>query len=146
MTMRIGEAAIETGVRPDTLRYYERQGLLAAAPKDAAGRRAYAHDIVRRVRFIKQAQQAGFRLSEIRDLLSLRIGGGACCGEVRSRAAAKRQELAQKLTALKTILDAMDAVLEACNKPGLPVAECPILQALDQGLIDAEALKTSRQG
>lgn len=139
MTMRIGEAATETGVRPDTLRYYERQGLLTAAPKDAAGRRAYAHDIVRRVRFIKQAQQAGFRLSEIRDLLSLRVGSGACCGEVRSRAVAKRKELSAKLTALKNILGALDAVLEACNKPGLPVAECPILHALDQGLADPHA-------
>lgn len=137
--MRIGEAASETGVRPDTLRYYERQGLLTVAPKDAAGRRAYPKDIVSRVRFIKKAQQAGFRLSEIRDLLSLRVGGGACCGDVRARAIAKRKELDEKLRALKTILGALDAVLDACNNPDLPVAECPILQALEQGLADTEA-------
>lgn len=134
--MTIGEAAAQIGVRPDTLRYYERTGLLPVPTKDAGGRRAYAGDIVRRVRFIKQAQQAGFRLTEIRDLLALRATKGRCCGDVRLRTLAKRQELGQKLRALEVIVSALDAVIEACDDTRREIGECPILHALDQGLAD----------
>ena len=132
--MTIGEAARQMGVRPDTLRYYERTGLLPVALKDASGRRAYGSDILRRVRFIKQAQQAGFRLSEIKDLLALRSGKGCRCGDVRSRAFAKRKELDQKLASLTAVVAALDAVIEACDDNARDIGDCPILQALDRGL------------
>ena len=136
MTMTIGEVAAQTGVGCDTLRYYERTGLLPVTPKDTAGRRAYTAAVIGHLRFIKEAQQAGFRLREIQELLDLRAGKSACCGDVRSLAVAKRRELGQKLRALQAIVSALDTVISTCNDAGRAVNECPILHALEQGLND----------
>jgi DNA-binding transcriptional MerR regulator len=86
----IGKLADIAGVSSDTLRYYEREGLIEPAGKSPAGYRLYDKDSARRLRFIKQAQQCGFTLAEIRELLVLRGRAAARCGDVRKRAIEKK--------------------------------------------------------
>jgi MerR family transcriptional regulator, copper efflux regulator len=87
-TMTIGKAAREAGVNIETIRFYERRGLIERPPK-GNGYRVYSPEEVARIRFIKEAQQIGFSLSEIGDLLSLRADPAADCSEVRHQAVAK---------------------------------------------------------
>lgn len=83
MTLTIGKIASLANVTTDMLRYYEREGLVNPAAKSDGGYRLYDRDAVRRLRFIKQAQQCGFTLTEIRTLLILRASEAACCNDVR---------------------------------------------------------------
>ncbi len=85
----IGKLAGLTSVSNDTLRYYEAEGLIRPAGKSPAGYRLYDRDSARRIHFIKHAQQCGFTLAEIRNLLDLRSRDKACCGDVRTRAIEK---------------------------------------------------------
>src|SRR6059058_2574344 len=89
MTMKIGEVAERGGVNLQTIRYYEREGLLPTPNRMASGYRVFHEDTVRRVRFIKRAQELGFTLAEIRELLSLRGKAGAGAQDVRERAKTK---------------------------------------------------------
>src|SRR5687768_2613874 len=93
----IGRLAALTQVTNDTLRYYEHAGLLPAAGKSAAGYRLYDGESARRIRFIKHAQQCGFSLAEIRELLVLRGRDAACCGDVRKRAIEKKLQIENKI-------------------------------------------------
>ena len=83
--LTIGKLAALSEVSADTLRFYERQGLIVPASKSAAGYRLYGEDAVVRLRFIKQARECGFTLAEIEQLLVLRSQDVACCGDVRQR-------------------------------------------------------------
>jgi len=85
--LTIGKLAAAAGVSSDTLRYYEREGLIEPAGKSPAGYRLYDQDSARRLRFIKQAQHCGFTLAEIRELLVLRGRDAARCGDIRKRCA-----------------------------------------------------------
>ncbi len=88
--LTIGKIATLAQVSTDTLRYYERERLIAPAAKSTGGYRLYERDALRRIRFIKQAQQCGFNLAEIRSLLALRASNAACCGDVRRVALEKK--------------------------------------------------------
>jgi DNA-binding transcriptional MerR regulator len=85
VALTIGKIASAVNVSTDTLRYYEREGLIGPASKSRGGYRLYDRDAVRRVRSIKQAQNCGFTLTEIRALLALRGNDAACCHDVRPR-------------------------------------------------------------
>ena len=85
----IGKVATLAGVSPDTLRYYEKERLIAPASKTAAGYRLYNDDALRRIRFIKHAQHCGFTLSDIKELLTLKAADSACCEDVRTVAIEK---------------------------------------------------------
>lgn len=87
--LRIGEVARQAGVNVETLRYYERAGLVDAPPRTASGYRAYPEATVSRIRFIRQAKALGFSLQEIADLLSLRVSPTASRAEIKARAWAK---------------------------------------------------------
>src|SRR5262249_29478672 len=91
--LTIGKLAAAAGVRSDTLRYYEREGLIEPAGKSPAGYRLYDQESARRLRFIRQAQHCGFTLAEIRGLLVLRGRDAARCGDVRQRAIEKKRQL-----------------------------------------------------
>jgi MerR family copper efflux transcriptional regulator len=129
-TLKTGEVASRAGVKLDTVHYYERRGLLPKPPRTAANYRAFPADTVRRVQFIKRAQELGFTLVEIGDLLSLRAAPRARCGDVSRRAQAKVRDIDEKIRALNSMRDALTRLIEACSGDG-PVAECPILEALD---------------
>lgn len=120
------------GVNLETIRYYERQGLLPAPPRTAAGYRVFPKDAARRLRFIKRAQELGFSLNEVRELLSLRVKPGVNRADIRARAETKIADIEQKLRTLEAMKTALHNLTERCEGCG-PLAECPILESLDEG-------------
>jgi MerR family copper efflux transcriptional regulator len=127
--MTISQAARRAGCGVETIRFYERQGLIERPPKPSAGFRRYPSAIVDRVRFIRQAQGLGFSLREIDELLSLRTDPAADCADVRARASAKLDEVDRKIGELERIREALGELIEAC--PGYGAARtCSILEAL----------------
>ncbi len=128
--MTIGRAAREAGVGVETIRFYERKGLIEQPwrPRDA-GFRVYPEETVQRVRFIRQAQEIGFSLSEIDELLSLRADPSAGSSDVRERAIAKRNEVEHKIAHLERIHAALEELISACPGKGA-LRECSIMEAL----------------
>ncbi len=130
----IGKIATLAGVTPDTLRYYEKEQLIRPASKTAAGYRLYNDDAVRRIRFIKHAQQCGFTLSDIHELLTLKQTDSACCEDVRSLAIEKKLRIAHKLLALQAMSRALDDLIQSCDGGNKATDDCPILAALENSL------------
>jgi len=98
------EVAKQGGVNLETVRYYERRGLLPKPPRNATGYRAFEPDAVRRLRFIRHAQALGFSLHEIKDLLALRVKAGVSSADVRRRAEAKLVDIDEKLKTLGAMM------------------------------------------
>ena len=129
-TMRIGEAAQKAGVGVETIRFYERKGLIEQPPKTVgAGFRVYPEEAVKRIRFIRQAQQIGFSLREITELLALRADPAADCSAVREQAVAKLQQVWRKVEQLREIGAALESLIAACPGHGALEA-CSILDRL----------------
>jgi len=129
-TMKIGAVATLARVNIQTVRYYERRGLLPKPSRTDSNYRLYSEESVRRVRFIKRAQELGFTLEEIKELLSLRAAPRTRCVDVRNRAAAKLQDIEDKVRTLRAMRKALTKLIGECLGQG-PVTECPILEALD---------------
>jgi MerR family transcriptional regulator, copper efflux regulator len=127
--LRISELADSAGVNLQAIRYYERRGLLPAPPRTAGNYRIYPQDAVRRLKFIKQAQNLGFTLKEIGELLELRATPRTRCGDVRTRAALKVREIDEKVKALESMRKGLRKLMAECSGSG-PATECPILDAL----------------
>lgn len=127
--LRMGELARKAGVIRETLRFYERKGLLPRPPRTPSGYRAYPREMVGRVRFIRQAQESGFSLREIGELLELRVGPWATCAQVRRKATDKLREIDRKMANLRRMRAAMARLTRLCTGRG-PVSRCPILEAL----------------
>jgi MerR family transcriptional regulator, copper efflux regulator len=127
--LTIGKAAREAGVGVETIRFYERQGLIEQPPKPHMGVRRYADEAVARIRFIKKAQQLGFTLHEIHELLALRADPDADCSQLREEAVAKLQNVQQKIEQLQQIGAALQALIDACPGQG-GLQACSILEAL----------------
>lgn len=130
MTLKIGQVAQRGGVNLQTVRYYEREGLLPQPPRLPSGYRLFSEDAVRRVRFIKRAQELGFTLAEIRDLLSLRIDHERQSAEVRILAQAKIADIEKKIRTLQAMKTTLTHLTDRCSGHG-PASECPILESLD---------------
>ena len=129
--MTIGKIARNAGVGVETIRFYERRGLIEQPPKPAfAGFRLYPIETVRRVRFIRQAQELGFSLREIDELLALRTDPAVDCGDVRDRARAKLDEVDRKITRLQRIGAALEELIAACPGGGA-LRACSIMDALE---------------
>ena len=129
--LTIGKVATATEVTPDTLRYYEREGLVAPASKTASGYRLYGEDSLRRIHFIKHAQQCGFSLSDIRELLGLKSRRSACCGDVRKVAIEKKLQIEAKIKSLESMSRALDELIGTCVKKEESLDSCPILSTLE---------------
>lgn len=128
--MNIGELAQRSQVNLETIRYYERRGLLAEPPRSRSGYRQYSPDDEKRVRFIKQAQELGFSLREIGELLELRVAEGVTCADVRQRAQAKVEDVEQKIAGLLAIRKRLLQITGMCAGMG-PVDACPILESFE---------------
>jgi MerR family copper efflux transcriptional regulator len=128
--LTIGAVAQRARVALDTVRYYERRGLLPPPPRTPAGYRQYPVDTVRRVTFIKRAQALGFTLVEITDLLALRSTADGSCDAVEREAQAAIARIDTKLAELGRMRSALDRLAATCRTAHLP-AECPLLAALD---------------
>jgi MerR family mercuric resistance operon transcriptional regulator len=127
--MQTSQTAREAGVNAQTLRYYERRGLLARPPRRGSGYREYPADAVRIVRFIKKAQDLGFSLDEIEELVRLR---GVRRGErhrVRAIAERKIADIDLKIAHLQSMRGALRVLVESCHHGG--AADCPIIDALN---------------
>lgn len=127
--LTIGELAKRGGVNLETVRYYERKGLLPAPPRTTSGYRAFPEDAVRRLRFIKRAQELGFSLREIEELLALRVTPGGTMADVRERAAAKVSDIEAKIRTLKSMKKALEGLTATCCGEGA-ASDCPILESL----------------
>jgi len=128
--LSIGKVARDGGVTVDTLRYYEREGLLPAPDRGVNGYRRYSPDTIKRVRFIKRAQGVGFTHQDIRELLSLRGDPNASCRDVRSRAASKISEMEEKIAVLERMKSVLSEWVSNCPSRD-PVDTCPIIDALE---------------
>lgn len=128
--LNIGEAARQGGVSVEALRYYEQQGLIDPPDRDTNGYRRYTPEVVRHIRFIKRAQDVGFTLRDVGDLLSLRADPGASCRDVQGRALGKLHEIEEKIKVLSRMRDVLRTWTNACPSNGA-VSECPILDALE---------------
>ncbi len=129
--LSIGQVARRAGVGVETVRFYERQGLLEKPPRKQSGYRQYPPEAVSRLHFIKKAKEVGFSLKEIKELLSLRLDSAATCEDVKSRAEAKILDIEQKIQALKRMRQALTDLTAACNENG-PICECPILRSFEE--------------
>ena len=128
--LSIGQVARRAEVGVETIRFYERQGLLEKPARKESGYRQYPPEVILRLRFIKRAKEVGFSLKEIKELLSFRLDSTATCEDVRSRAEAKIFDIEQKICALQRMKQALTDLMAACSG-NAPVCECPILQALE---------------
>lgn len=125
----IGELAGAAGVHVETVRYYERRGLLSR-PRRGAGWRRYDEQALRTLRFVKRAQELGFSLEEIRGLLALRSSASVrTCNRVRAQAVEKLAEVDAKIRDLVAIRAVLEELTRACPSEG-PADECPILSSL----------------
>jgi len=128
--LTIGQLARRARVHLDTVRYYERRGLLPLPPRSAAGYRQYPADTVRRVEFIKRAQALGFTLDEIDGLLALRVRPGSGCTTVERRARSAIARLDGRLSELHHMRRALTRLADACHSQH-PTDECPLLEAIE---------------
>ena len=127
--MKIGELARRCDVNIDTIRYYERQGLLPAPDRLASGYRRYQALDIARLRFVRRAKGLGFALDEIKDLLALSDHRDEDMGELKSLAKAKLIDIDSRMTELSRIRDGLNSLIDACPGHGA-LATCPILNAL----------------
>ena len=129
-SLTIGQLAKAAGVGVETLRFYERKGLLPPPPRSRSGYRRYPADAVARVRFIRRAKELGFSLAEIRELLAMRVDPGRSCADVRAVARAKIADVEAKIADLTRMRAVLRRLARACPGEG-PVSACPIVEALD---------------
>jgi MerR family mercuric resistance operon transcriptional regulator len=127
--VRIGELARAAGVGVETVRFYERRGLLPASERTVSGYRTYGAEDLERLRFIRRAKALGFELREIGELLALREDDSTSCGEVRRRAAAKVADLERRVAEVDAIRRALVRLAAECSKGGAS-GPCPLLRHL----------------
>ena len=128
--LTISKVAKEAGVNLETIRYYENEGVLPKPPRTPSRYRIFSEDSVKRLRFIKHAQELGFSLKEIKELLSLQVRSDSSCADVRRRAEAKIFDVDEKIKRLQAIKAALVQLTSACSGRG-PINTCTILQAMN---------------
>jgi MerR family Zn(II)-responsive transcriptional regulator of zntA len=131
--LTVGRLAALADVSANAVRFYEREGLMRVPAKSAGGYRLYDAQAIERLRFIKQAQRAGFTLAEIQTLIRLRDDGAACCGDVRAKVVEKRRELEARIRAMEETARSLDRMIAACDSEARPTDDCPILATLSAG-------------
>ena len=122
--MRIGELAKQVGVTPDTIRYYEREGLLPPAERTPSGYRDYGPEVLDDLRFIKKAQALGLKLSDVREVLEISSGGKPPCEHVRATVSARLAEVEERLRELRALRATLRETLERVDRAPAPKAGC----------------------
>ena len=128
--LTIGQLAQRAGVHLDTVRYYERRGLLPRPPRSRSGYRQYTPDAVRRLRFIKGAQSLGLTLDEVGDLVALRVQRARGCGAVEREARSVLTRVEARIADLERLRNELRNLLAACGERR-PTETCPILNTLE---------------
>ena len=129
--LSIGELARQANVNIETIRYYERRGLIAEPPRNKSRHRQYTAEAVSRTDFIKRCQTLGFSLKEIEEILELRITPKSTCADMKSRVTEKLTDVDRKINELARIRDALNRLQKKCTGKG-PIGNCPILEELYQ--------------
>jgi MerR family copper efflux transcriptional regulator len=129
-SLGIGAVARLAGVTAQTLRFYEREGLLPVPKRRPSGYRQYSPDTVLLVRFIQRAQQLGFTLREVKELLALYGIPKATCGDVLAVARPKLTQISEKVRDLRAMHAALTKLVEDCPGGKVPISKCPIIAAL----------------
>jgi Hg(II)-responsive transcriptional regulator len=129
--MKSGQVAEAAGVNVETLRYYERRGLLREPPRLPSGYRAYGADAVQVVRFVRRAQELGFTLAEVETLLQLADGGPERCEAAQALAAERLAELERKIASLRALRDSLRRLVATCARPR-GERECPLIQSISE--------------
>ena len=130
--MRIGELSKNTGFQVETLRYYEKQGLLSPVSRTQSGYREYNSESLKQLQFIRKAKSVGFSLNEILELLTLRVERDQhSCGDVKAIAEQKIMQIENKIEELSQMLSALHAITDACCGGLEPATSCTILNSLD---------------
>ncbi len=130
--LAIGQVARACGVGVETIRFYEREGLVPRPARPETGFRRYPPETVKRILFIRRSKALGFSLREIRELLSLRVDSARSCKQVRKHAEAKIADIEEKIETLAGMRQALEKLVAACGSRSAR-GECPILEALDEG-------------
>jgi MerR family copper efflux transcriptional regulator len=129
-SLTIGKVAQLAEVGVETVRFYEREGLINKPSRRESGYRQYPEGTAQRIRFIKRAKGLGFTLKEIKDLLALRIEPETTCEDIRRRAEAKIGDIEEKIRTLEKIKRSLVKLIRTCSGRG-SVIHCPILEAMD---------------
>lgn len=128
-TYKTGEVARRAGVNKETIRYYEQRGLIPKPDRRRSGYRIFTQRHIDQIKFIKRAQELGFTLSEIKELLELRMDDNTTCSEIKSEAREKYQDVTEKIEDLKRIKETLVELIDSCSGRG-PKGDCPIMEAL----------------
>jgi MerR family mercuric resistance operon transcriptional regulator len=129
--LTIGQVARRAGFGIETVRFYERKGLIDEPPRRTSGYRQYPASVISRLRFIKRAKDLGFSLREIKELLSLRVEPTTTCSDIQKRAEAKIADIEGKIRSLKRMKEVLTRLTATYGGVG-PVSECPIVEALER--------------
>ncbi len=127
--LSIGQVADHAGIGIETVRFYERRGLIEDPPRTESGYRQYPQDVIARLRFIKRAKGLGFSLKEIAELLSLRLDPSTTCGDIKKRTENKIADVEEKIRSLQNMKKALKKLAATCSEDG-SVRECSILETL----------------
>jgi Hg(II)-responsive transcriptional regulator len=131
--MTIGSLARSAGVGVQTVRFYERKGLLPKPARTASGYREFLPEDARRIRFIRRAQELGFTLKEVQELLELNSRPKATCSDIRRRAEGKIGDIEKRLHDLRRMRKTLKQLASACGVSGRAVSECRILDCFESG-------------
>ena len=126
--MTRGAVSAQAGVNIETVRYYERIGLLPAPPRSEGGHRIYSEELLRRLIFIRRSRELGFTIEEVRGLLALVDGGDYTCAEVKALTLDHLGEVRRKLADLERMEAVLDDMAARCD--GGQVPDCPVIDAL----------------
>ncbi|WP_234573480.1 MerR family transcriptional regulator [Rhodohalobacter sp. 614A] len=129
-TYKIGEVARRANVNKETVRYYEKRSLILKPDRRRSGYRIFTQRHIDQIKFIKRAQELGFTLKEIKELLELRMDEGTTCSEIRSEAQKKYRDVVEKISDLRRIKSTLTDLIDSCAGSG-PKGDCPILEALE---------------
>jgi len=125
----IGQVAKQAGVGVETVRYYEREGLLEQAERRASGYRQFDEQVVDRLRFIRRAKELGFTLKEIKELLLMQVDPTITCADVKCRAETKIADIEDRIRSLQKMKKALVKLTKTCGGEG-PISNCIILESL----------------
>jgi len=127
--LTIGELAKKSGVNIETIRYYEKRGLLTEPPRSESGYRQFPEETLEQIKFIMNAKKVGFTLKEILELFSLRLGSNSTCADVKKKAEEKIKEVEEKINQLRRIKKALSEMTALCSR-GVPARNCHFLEML----------------
>ena len=129
--LKIGKVAEKSSVGVETVRFYEREGLISMPTRTYSGYRQYSESVVRQIQFIKHAKTLGFSLKEIGELIKLKSVRNARCKDIKERTEAKISDIEDKIVSLERMKKALQPLVVQC-KASDPISDCPILGALDE--------------